>query len=255
MGRDCDIDQNIKFLSLVNTPDQQALLDQVARNFASSKGFTVATLNLDHIVKLGQDDAFKTAYERHDLVVADGNPIVWLRGVMGQSVDLVPGSSLIAPIAEVAAKANVPIALVGATSQTLATAAERLEAQIPGLEVRIKIAPRFGFDPTGDEAYKIAQDLCDSEVGLCFLALGAPKQEVFAPFAADFAPKCGFVSIGAGLDFIAGTQRRAPMWVRKLALEWLWRMMTNPARLAKRYAACFRILPGLYRSAKQAKVQ
>ena len=54
----------------------------------------------------------------------------------------------------------------------------------------------------------------------------------------------GFANFGAGLDFLAGNQTRAPRWMRALALEWLWRAMTNPRRMLPRYAACFAILPG-----------
>ncbi|SLN63424.1 UDP-N-acetyl-D-mannosaminuronic acid transferase [Roseovarius albus] len=248
-------DKNVEFLSLVNTPDLETMLAQVAKNLTMGKGFTLATLNLDHIVKLSHDPVFEKAYQAHDLVVADGNPIVWLRGVMGQSVKLVPGANLVVPLAKVAAEANVPVAFVGAAAETLDVAGQRLESQFPSLDVRVKIAPTFGFNPTGDEAQQVAQELRDNDIRLCFLALGAPKQEVFAHFASEIAPRCGFVSIGAGLDFIAGTQRRAPAWVRKLALEWLWRMLSNPIRLAKRYGACFLILPGLYLSARRAKMQ
>ena len=59
----------------------------------------------------------------------------------------------------------------------------------------------------------------------------------------------GFVSIGAGLDFLAGSQTRAPAWVRAIAMEWLWRMLANPRRLALRYLRCALILPGLARDA------
>ncbi|MEM7667689.1 MAG: WecB/TagA/CpsF family glycosyltransferase, partial [Pseudomonadota bacterium] len=58
-------------------------------------------------------------------------------------------------------------------------------------------------------------------------------------------PAVGFASIGAGLDFLAGTQVRAPAWVRKMALEWAWRLATNPGRMAKRYLDCALILPRL----------
>jgi UDP-N-acetyl-D-mannosaminuronic acid transferase (WecB/TagA/CpsF family) len=59
----------------------------------------------------------------------------------------------------------------------------------------------------------------------------------------------GFASIGAGLDFIAGKQPRAPLWVRRLALEWLWRALSSPRRMLPRYARCVAILPGLMREA------
>jgi len=66
-------------------------------------------------------------------------------------------------------------------------------------------------------------------------------------------PGCGLVSIGAGLDFSAGSQTRAPLILRKLALEWLWRMLSNPRRLARRYLLCAWILPGLMRDARKQR--
>jgi UDP-N-acetyl-D-mannosaminuronic acid transferase (WecB/TagA/CpsF family) len=61
----------------------------------------------------------------------------------------------------------------------------------------------------------------------------------------------GFVSIGAGLDFIAGFQTRAPLWVRRIAMEWLWRMLSDPRRLAKRYLDCALVLPDLALAARK----
>ena len=63
----------------------------------------------------------------------------------------------------------------------------------------------------------------------------------------------GFLSVGAGLDFVAGTQARAPALVRALAAEWLWRLVTDPRRLARRYASCLAILPGLAHEALSAR--
>ncbi len=81
-------------------------------------------------------------------------------------------------------------------------------------------------------------------MGLCFIALGAPKQESFAARGRQLAPDVGFASVGAGVDFIAGSQTRAPAWVRAMAMEWLWRALSSPRRLLPRYAACAAILPG-----------
>ena len=88
---------------------------------------------------------------------------------------------------------------------------------------------------------------------LCILARGAPKQEMFAARGTERLP--GFVSIGAGLDFIAGTQRRAPRWVRQIAVEWFWRMACDPRRLALRYWSCVLILPELVLAALREKPQ
>ena len=122
---------------------------------------------------------------------------------------------------------------------------ERLAALHPGLRITAKIAPPMGFDPYGPEADKALEALRASNAQLVFLALGAPKQEIFAARAQRSLPNVGFLSIGAGLDFIAGTQTRAPRWFRQRAMEWLWRALTDPRRLAKRYARCALLLPGL----------
>ena len=230
-----------------------ALMTDVADRFAAHEGFTLATLNLDHIVKMRRDPAFLEAYQAHSHVVADGNPIVWLSGLAGRQVDLVPGSELIAPLAAVAARMDVPVAFLGSTQETLDSAAARLVADHPGLRVVARIAPAFGLDVTGPDADALIARLDDSGARLCLLALGAPKQEIFAMRAAARLPECGFASIGAGLDFIAGHQTRAPRLVRRFALEWAWRMATNPRRLAGRYAACAAILPRLAREARQQR--
>lgn len=237
----------------VSVPERAALLDDLGRHMAQGRGFALATLNLDHVVKLRQSPAFRSAYLAHSHVTADGNPIVWLCRLAGQRVALIPGSELIVPLAEVAARQGVPVALVGSTQDTLALAAKRLQQRIPGLEVVLQLAPPMGFDPTGAQADDVIAAIGDSRAGLCFLALGAPKQEMLAARAHAALPGVGFVSIGAGLDFIAGHQRRAPRLVRMLAAEWLWRLAGNPRRLAARYGACLWTLPGLTVKAIRAR--
>ncbi|EEW26714.1 WecB/TagA/CpsF family glycosyltransferase [Rhodobacter ferrooxidans] len=228
----------------VNLPDRAALLAAVSARLAAKQGFALATLNLDHLVKLARSDSFRRAYAAQDLVVADGNPIVWLSRLAGDPVALVPGSDMVLPLVQAAAAAEVGVALVGSTDAALAAAAERLCAEVPGLRITACVSPRFGFDPEGAEAVQILTDLNAADVGLCLIALGAPKQEVFAALGRRLAPQVGFASIGAGVDFLAGNQSRAPLWLRKLALEWVWRMLSSPRRLIPRYAACAAILPG-----------
>jgi N-acetylglucosaminyldiphosphoundecaprenol N-acetyl-beta-D-mannosaminyltransferase len=230
---------------VVNTPSKAALLAELAERLATGQGFTVATLNLDHVVKLRRDPAFRAAYARHSHVVADGNPIVWLARLAGQRTELAPGSELVEPVAGLAAEAGVPVALVGSTEAALEAARAALARRHPGLDVVARIAPPMGFDPEGPAADDTIGRIAASGAGLCFLALGAPRQEIFAVRAHERLPGVGFLSIGAGLDFLAGSQVRAPAFVRALAAEWLWRLGTNPRRLAGRYGACLAVLPSL----------
>ncbi len=231
---------------IVNVPDRAFLMENIARYFDNRQGFTVATINLDHAVKLARDPAFRTAYAAHSHITADGNPIVWLERLSGRTdISLVPGSELIAPVAALAAQKDVPIALFGATEHSLTAAARVLETQNPGLRIVLVLAPPMGFDPDGASADEMIALLRESGARLVFLALGAPKQERFAARAAETLPETGFLSIGAGLDFIAGEQTRAPKWIRAIAAEWLWRLFGDPKRLASRYGLCILVLPRL----------
>jgi N-acetylglucosaminyldiphosphoundecaprenol N-acetyl-beta-D-mannosaminyltransferase len=227
----------------VNVASRDQLLADIERRFQSGQGFSIATLNLDHTVKFRKNAAFRDAYAQHSHITADGRPIVWLSRLARQDVELVPGSELIDPLAEFAANNNVSVALLGTTAPSLEFSAQALRDKYPGLKIVAQIAPSMAFDPIGPEANTAIETIKNSGAGLVFLALGAPKQEIFAAHAQKTLNSQGFVSIGAGLDFISGTQKRAPKWVRKLAAEWLWRMLGNPRRLASRYGACLAVLP------------
>jgi exopolysaccharide biosynthesis WecB/TagA/CpsF family protein len=227
----------------VNIVDRPQLEHEVLVRLKEVSGFALATINLDHLVKLEQDADFLAAYAAHDLVVADGHPVVWLSRVAGRPVQLMPGSDMVVPLCRLAVQAGVSVALVGSTREALSDARQTLLAEVPGLDVTWCHAPSGVFDPDSEEAAEILSTLNRKKVGLCFLALGAPKQERLAARGRGLAPGVGFASVGAGLDFLGGHQRRAPAWVRRLALEWLWRALSSPSRMIPRYLKCLAILP------------
>ncbi len=239
----------------ITSPTRAGLLAEIEADLIAGRGFAIATLNLDHLVKLGRLPQFRAAYAGQSHVVADGNPIVWLQKLAGRPVELVPGSELVGPIAALAARLDVPVGLLGASDETLALATERLKADFPGLSIVARISPPQGFDPAGKHGADALDQLAATGARLCFVALGAPKQEMLAARGHLALPQIGFVSIGAGLDFVAGSQVRAPRWVRRIAMEWFWRMMLSPRRLAKRYFDCALILPGLAWSAWRSRSQ
>ena len=230
----------------VNMADWAALSASVRQRFAARQGFALATINLDHLVKLGADPAFRKAYGRQDFVVADGYPIRWLARLAGQPVSLLPGADLVVPLCKLASDQGIRVALVGTTSEALEDASAELKRQVRGLDIVLCQSPGWGFDPDSQEADAVLKEIADSGARLCFVALGAPRQERLSCRGREFAPAVGFVSVGAGLDFLGGHQRRAPDWVRALAMEWVWRALRNPLRLGPRYARCLAILPGQF---------
>lgn len=237
----------------VNIPTRTALEAAVTARWAAGEGFALATINLDHLAKLDTDPAFVAAYAAQDFVVADGWPIVTLSKVSGHPVELIPGSELVEPMSAWAAKAGVKLGLVGSHDRALADAKAALEARTPGLEIVYTNAPAMGFDPEGDAAAAILAELAEAGVGLCFLALGAPKQERLAARGRALVPSVGFASIGAGLDFLGGHQVRAPKLARDLKMEWLWRALTSPRRMVPRYWRAGKLLPRHLREARRQR--
>jgi exopolysaccharide biosynthesis WecB/TagA/CpsF family protein len=155
-----------------------------------------------------------------------------------QGADLVrvTGADLVRPLCSAAALARIPVHFFGTSSETLATTEAVLRCEYPRLVVAGLESPPFGFSPFGIEARAAAERISTSGARICFVALGAPKQEIFAEFARRWAPGVTFVCIGAALDFIGGGQSRAPQALQAAGLEWLWRLVHDPRRLAKRYA-------------------
>jgi exopolysaccharide biosynthesis WecB/TagA/CpsF family protein len=217
----------------------------ICHDAGSAAAQNVFTLNLDHVVKMRKDATFRAAYRRAGLITADGFPIALACNLRGKRVRRVAGSDLIAPISAEAARSGKSIYLFGSSSQVLVKASWLLEELNPGLAIAGVFAPQLGFDPRSEDARGCIATIGNSGADICFVALGAPKQELFADFAKRLLPNISFVCIGAGLDFIAGAQVRAPDWMQCWGLEWLWRAARDPRRLLYRYLLCMAALPGI----------
>lgn len=211
----------------------------------SGDGFSVYTLNLDHVAQLKRHRDFRAAYRRARFVTADGFPIVILGRLAGTHIQRTTGADLVEPVCKQAGRNKIPVFFFGSSTLTLHRTIRRLSERCKGLEVVGSLSPHINFDPFSAEADLAIDQIRASHAKLCFVALGAPKQEIFAARCLDELPGVGLVCIGAALDFIAHTQDRAPAITQKIGLEWAWRMLSNPRRLGPRYARCMAIVPGL----------
>jgi exopolysaccharide biosynthesis WecB/TagA/CpsF family protein len=223
---------------VVNAPSQAVTVQVVTERLRMGLGFTLFTLNLDHLVKRRMDRRFRRAYERADIVTADGQPVVTLARREGVKLERTTGADLVLPLCAAAEAEGAPIYLFGASEASLAGACNELQRRFPKLDIRGCESPAMGFDPTGESARAAGERIAASGARLCFVALGAPKQELFAAQLAARHDGVGLVCIGAALDFISGHQHRAPTFFQRTGLEWAYRLATNPARLGRRYALC-----------------
>lgn len=226
-------------INLATQGDAVAAMIGAAR---AGRGFTLFTLNLDHLVKRRADAAFRAAYARATFVTADGAPVVRLTRIGAPNMRRTTGADLVMPLCAAAAASGVPMYVFGATQSSLDMAAQVLSARFPGLRIAGAEAPPFDFDPLSDAADAAAGRIAASGAGIALLALGAPRQELFADRAFARHPGIGFLCIGAALDFISGEQARAPKFFQSAGLEWLWRLACNPRRLGARYWHCAAVL-------------
>lgn len=230
----------------INIPDLETAISSIAKAARTDRGFCVFTLNLDHLVKLRTLPAFREAYSQATFVTADGAPVAALARRQSPAIKRATGADLVLPLAESCAENGLSVFLFGTSADVLAEVAKRLNRHCEGrLDIAGTFAPPEGFDAQGPAADAAIARIAASGAHVCLVALGAPKQEIFAARALARGADMGFVCIGAGLDFIAGSQIRAPRMLRAAGLEWLWRLTTNPRRLGTRYARCALLLARL----------
>ncbi|WP_407178822.1 WecB/TagA/CpsF family glycosyltransferase [Bradyrhizobium sp. STM 3562] len=229
----------------INVPSLPEAVSSIVSAAQNGDSFSVCTLNLDHVVQLEQRPEFRAAYRRARFVTADGFPIVVLSRLLGTPVSRTTGADLVEPVCQEAQKKGLSVFLLGSNEPTLALTAKRLSEKFRGLEIAGYYAPGRNFDPYSSEADSAVERIRASGAKLCFLALGAPRQELFAARCLDELKGTGMLCIGAALDFIAGTQTRAPSITQKIGLEWAWRMLHDPRRLGPRYARCMAVVPRL----------
>ncbi|WMS44299.1 WecB/TagA/CpsF family glycosyltransferase [Acuticoccus sp. MNP-M23] len=236
--------------------DMAATVERIIHWSGRRPARNVVTTNLDHVMKLRTDPRFRRVYEEADLVTADGMPFVWMSEHEGTPLPgRVTGSDMIGPVMQAAAAAGRRVFLFGSTMERLHTAAKRLKADNPRLEFAGAYAPPFGFDRDPDIQAELTQMIRTVRPDIILVALGAPKQEMWSARMADNVRHGVFLNIGGGLDFLSGEIRRAPAFMQKMGLEWLWRASTEPFRLGGRYLGILVRLPGLYRMHKRDRAR
>ena len=209
-------------------------LERIAALVAARAGGSVFTPNVDHVVTAEDDFAFRSAYERASLSLADGQALVWATHWLGTPVPAkVSGSDLVWPLLERAATEGWGVYLLGGAEGAAAAAAARLEREL-GVRVVGHDAPFVKTEGAPDED-AIVERVRSAAPDLLLVGLGAPKQERFIDRTAVRLRPAVALGVGASIDFLAGRVRRAPGWVSRSGFEWLYRLAQEPRRLAHRY--------------------
>jgi N-acetylglucosaminyldiphosphoundecaprenol N-acetyl-beta-D-mannosaminyltransferase len=211
-------------------------LDAITTMIEERRGGMVFTPNVDHIVMANDDARFRRAYAAVDLSLADGMPVVWACRLLGRPVPAkVSGSDLVPSLMNVAEARGFRVYLLGGAGGVARRAARNLQRMHPRLAIVGAASPRIDLCEPRDCRQDIVDGIRKAAPDLVLVALGAPKQELWMHEALDVLRPAVLFGIGASIDFLAGTARRAPAWMSAAGLEWLYRLAREPRRLWRRY--------------------
>jgi len=213
----------------------------------------VVTPNVDHVVMLQHHEGLRSAYRDAGMVLADGTPVLWssrlLQGAAGRLPERVAGSDLVPALLSVtggeSAGGGLRVYLLGAAPGVADRAAANIRQRWPGVEVVGTYSPPVGFERDAAENEAILKRIAAARPDVLIVGLGAPKQELWVHEHRQRIAAKVALCVGATIDFLAGERKRAPMWMRDAGLEWLYRVLLEPRRLAARYAKDALIFPRL----------
>lgn len=187
------------------------------------------------LVTAATETPFRRMINQFDVVAPDGQPVRWALNYFHKTGldDRVYGPELTWRICRAAAEEGVGLFLYGATPEVVQALIKRLREEFPAINIAGWRSPPFRpLTPEEDAAY--TQEINDSGAGIVLLGIGCPRQEVFA-FEHRDRINAVQLCVGAAFDFHAGNKKKAPSWMQKRGLEWLFRLTQEPGRLWKRY--------------------
>jgi len=227
----------ISFLNIqIDNLTMQEALDEIRSIIESGSPGYVVTPNVDHIIKIENDNDFRQVYQNADLVLTDGKPLIWISRLMGTPIkEKISGSDLFPELCQMAAQKGYKIFLLGAADGIAVKAAENMKTLYQGIQIAGTYSPPFGFEQNIEEINKVIKKVQDTKPDILVVGLGAPKQEKFIYNYLEQLNVPVSLGLGASIDFMAGNIRRAPKWMSELGLEWFYRFLKEPRRLFKRY--------------------
>lgn len=232
-------------------------IDHIETLCLTQQGGFVVTPNVDHVCMAEYDGELRDAYREAALSLVDGTPLLWLGKAMGEPFpEKISGSDLVAPLMQRAAQSHLTVYFLGGLPHVGPKAKEVLERQYPGLRVVGMDSPPLGFEKNPSQSALVLQKIAACKPHLVLVALGCPKQEKWMLHnRAGLSPAVA-LGIGATLDFVAGEVRRSPAWMSRVGLEWVYRLVQEPKRMAQRYLVRDRTIVGIaWRMIRMPKTQ
>jgi len=203
---------------------------------ASRQPHYLVTANVDFVVQAQSDIELRRIFADADLVLCDGTPLLWVSRLLGNAlVERVAGADIVPLLIERAAERGYGLFFLGATPESCSAAVERLRVRYPTLRIAGHYSPPFNTLLEMDHE-EIKRRITEAAPDLLFVAFGCPKAEKWVAMNYRELGVPVAVGVGATIDFLAGHVKRAPIWMRRSGLEWVFRLIQEPRRLFGRYA-------------------
>src|SRR4051812_16371510 len=217
----------------VDAVTEDEAVDEIVGSLRHGEGGWVITPNLDHLRSHRSSGSVRRAFADADLVLPDGMPLVWASRLQRTPLpERVAGSDLIWSLSDAGGAVGASVFLLGGNAGAAEGAARELRRRAPGLRVAGTAAPQLPADGEAEPALdELAATLEATRPDLVYVGLPLAKQIAVIPRLRRAAPRSWFLGLGMSLSFVAGDVRRAPGWVQRAGLEWLWRLTQEPGRL------------------------
>ncbi len=215
--------------------DAMSMTEAVSAVLCGAGPMSVHLCNAYTIALADSDASYREVLNEGSLNLPDGRPVAWVGRRLGHDhlVGPVPGPDLFARALTDGVPKQTRHYLFGSTPETLAQLLNAISVSYPGALVAGSEAPPFG-DLTDDQLTASIEQMVAVDADVVWVGLGTPRQDVVVERLRKLGPH-KYVAVGAAFDFLAGTSRRAPEPVRRLGLEWLFRLVSEPKRLWRRY--------------------
>lgn len=213
--------------------DMQETLRRADRHLQSGAYVQHVSINTAKLVNRDDDDRMRAIISGCGLITADGQGVVWASRLLGDPLPgRVAGIDLMTNLLELAERRGYGVYILGARREVLERAVVRLRERHPRL---VLSGYRDGYF-SEDEAGEVCEEIRASGADILFVAMSSPRKEYFlgdhgAELGVSFA-----MGVGGSIDVVAGETRRAPLFLQRLGLEWLFRLVQEPLRLGPRYA-------------------
>ncbi|WP_143591461.1 WecB/TagA/CpsF family glycosyltransferase [Thermoactinospora rubra] len=196
------------------------------------ENLTIGVLNAAKIVKMRSDRELRESVSSCDLVLADGQSVVWASRLLRQPLpERVAGIDLFTELMAEGSERGYRAYFLGAENEVLERMLQTVRARYPGLVVA---GARDGYF-TDEEAGPVADEIAAAKPDLLFLGMTSPKKEIFLASYAHRIDVGVVHGVGGSFDVLGGRTRRAPLSWQRLGLEWLYRLLQEPRRLGPRY--------------------